>query len=193
MSAIRKIAGLLLLSGALGACTTDGVTSYSVGVGYSTGGYGYYDPYYGGYPYYDPFYDGYGSFYGSVLYGGHWYRGPLRYRHGRYGREYWVRDGWRRPEQEQPGDGDTVEDRSNLHPRLRDLGRNDERGNNAAAPRVAGGERPNIVRERPAAAPVRERAAPVRERAAAAPRERAAPAARASRSAMHPRLQNLGD
>jgi hypothetical protein len=195
MSAIKRTACVLLLGGALSACTTDGFTSYSVGVGYGTGGYydPYYDPYYGGL-YYDPFYGSYvGSFYGQVLYGGHWYHGPLRWRHGRHGREYWLRDGWHRPEQEQPGQpGEQVEDRSTLHPRLQDLGRNDGRGNRPATPRVAGGgERPALVRERTAAP---ERAAPPRERAQA-PRERAQAAPRPPRNALYPRLsrQVTGD
>ena len=75
------------------------MAALAVGAG-ACAGPGYYDTaYVYGYedcygPYASP-YCGYPEVQGSVVVGSTYYRG-LRYRDGRFGREYWYRNGWRR-------------------------------------------------------------------------------------------------
>ena len=88
--AIGALCGLAFL---LAGCATDDTyVGYQVGVGYG-GPYGYGDPYgYDPYGYNYP----YGVYSGSIFYSGVLYRGPHRYRDGPGGREFWLRNGWRR-------------------------------------------------------------------------------------------------
>jgi hypothetical protein len=97
----RNLLGVALAASLAGCVAEDGVVGYSVGVGYGTPGfsfgYGYSDYGYG----YDPY--SYGTYYGSLMFGNAWHYGPHRYRWGRYGREYFWRDRWRRADRDDNG------------------------------------------------------------------------------------------
>jgi hypothetical protein len=100
---VRNIGAVALAAALTGCIAEDGTVGYSIGVGYGGPGYGFG---YGYSDYYDPYYDGYGygTFYGSLMFGGSFYDGPHRYRRGRYGREYWMGDRWRRPDRDGQGE-----------------------------------------------------------------------------------------
>jgi len=97
---IRNVCGIALASALAGCVAGDGMVGYSVGVGYGGPGYGF-DYGYSDYGYGDPY--GYGTYYGSLMFGSSWHDGPHRYRRGRYGREYWWNDRWRRPDRDGNG------------------------------------------------------------------------------------------
>jgi hypothetical protein len=105
---VKSACGVVLAIGLTGCVAADGSVGYSVGVGYGSPGFhfGYgFDSY--GYGY-EPYGYGYGTYYGSLMFGGAWYDGPYRYRRGRFGREYWWRDRWRRADRD--GDGQWQDD-----------------------------------------------------------------------------------
>jgi hypothetical protein len=85
-TALRFFATAAVAAGLL-ACAAPGY--------YNTAYYDYgYNDCYGPYP---ASYCAYPAFEGSVVIGGTYYNG-LRYRDGRFGREYWLRDRWVRAE-----------------------------------------------------------------------------------------------
>lgn len=99
------VAGIMSL--ALAGCAADGAT-YGAGAGYYDGGYAPYYDGYGAYGYNDYYGPNSGIFYGSLYFGNQWYSGPHRYRDGRFGREYWFRNGWHRPDRDGRPDRDHV-------------------------------------------------------------------------------------
>ncbi len=100
---------VMLISGAFALISKPAAAQVSIGVGFSTPGYGsyyrrdvcdpysrYYDPYYCDRGYYDDYYTP--SIGNIVFYGGNWYRGPFRSRYYNGHNWYWINNGWRRHE-----------------------------------------------------------------------------------------------